>query len=231
MKYFHPNNQKTYRGFNDSMASGFKDRLDKFKSDTFFPDLSRGGDQKSLKDTFTSTWGQVKVINFDKMVDRKLVPEPIVRDKTKSDGFSLETNKLNTAKSAGWLNTNQGFSKDEQKEHRKTAVDFAKQTNRSNWLQPFKNQSTGLDYHISAKMLGSQGGALVPFEKIKPREQFADLNSSGVSPTKKKKYFHLGPLKSEAPISSLLDFRNMTGRDKDICVREGFTPLQVSPFY
>lgn len=209
------------------MNSGFKFNKGNFHSDTYFPEMSKAG-QKSHNDTFTSTWGQVKVIDFKKMAKRDLIPESVEKEKSPTGGFSTESQKLTTARSTGWLATTRSFPKEEKNSVLKTAIDFAKQTNRSNWLQPFKGHSSGLDYNTSSKTLSIQAGRLVPFEKTLAREQFADLDTSGNKTSKKKKYFHLGKLKSELPISSLLDFRNMTGRDKEVCLREGYTPLEVA---
>lgn len=222
-----PNSEKTFRGFNDSMTSGFKSKQEQLQRDTFFPEVSRG-DQKSMKDTFTTTWGQVKVIDFKKMAKRDLFPEPIIKDKAMQEEFSSEALKLNTVRSAGWLTTTRNPSKERKTDTLRTAVDFAKQTERGNWLQPYKNHSAGLDYNTIGKGVKSHGGLLVPFDKTLPREQFTDLDVSGSPSTKKKKYFHLGTLKSETQISSLLDFRYMTGRDKQVSLREGHTPLQKS---
>lgn len=205
------------------MTSRFK-KIDGAVDDvTVSPQASRVFDKESKK-TFTSTWGKIRAINFDRMAKRDLLPKPINSNTQRKDDLDNDPQRLSSMRTTGWMASSTNSPREPNQKTFKTAIDFAKQTNRSNWLQPYKQQSAGLDYNNTGRSVVSKSGRLVPFDKTLPREQFSELNASG----KKKQYFHLGSLKSGAPTSSLVDFRSMTGRDREVCLREGFTPLEVA---
>lgn len=185
---------------------------------------------KGFGDTFGSRWSEVKVIKFDTMTWRNLLPDPKTKRVTDEKENDTLTEGFVTAKSTGWTMKDKKRGIDAITHEWKTGIDFAKQTDRSNWLLPNKNSGTGLEYKNIPKGLNQGGRTMISFDKTLPREQFQDLMNSEGRTSRKKRYFFMGQIKSLPQVSSLLDFNNMTGRDNEVNIRAGFTPLEVLYF-
>ena len=103
-------------------------------------------------------------------------------------------------------------------------VQFERQADRKPVFPEANTQTAGIEYNTAFRNIGSNMRGTMSFDKILPREKSAFKASA--SP--KRAVIHFKKSSYEVKNSSLLDFKNMTGREKVPQLRDGYSPLQVA---
>jgi hypothetical protein len=163
----------------------------------------------------------IRTVDFSHMSDRNLIPQSEERSPS-SDGEVR--NPLSGQEWKEWTKRDEVERKSEHRTTTKKGFLFDKQTERTALFLAIKGQTSGFEYSQQGKAFGSTKGIL-PFSKALPREQFSSRERLADT-----KYFSYFPVRrNPSHRTTLLDFKNMTGRDKGPSQRMGYTSLERAP--